>query len=172
MKPVKIINWVAFLLLLTSLFQPMEHHTLAISCSWPCRYPFTFTVFDVSVVFIFSPLLLFFQLLAWAGFETLFMAVVYSWIGIGEISLLLTPLFENKINSQLRQKVHLLFVFLAVVAVLCYGFISDLRYGVEPLMTGYYGLVLSFLLAATASVMRFTETRSIKPSESKAWTTS
>ena len=168
MRLVKIINWVAFLLFLVSLFQPMEHHTLAIPCSWPCQHPFTFTLFDVSVVFVFSPLLLFFQLLAWAGFETLFMAVVYSFVGMGEILLLLTPVFENKINSQLRQNLHLLLVIFAAVSVLCYGFISDLRYGVEPLMIGYYGLALSLLLAVIASVarLRLTTKGMAKPSES------
>lgn len=166
MKPVKIINWVAFLLFLASLFQPMEHHTLAISCSWPCQYPFIFTVFDVSVIFVFSPLLLFFQLFAWADFESSLMALVYSLIGIGEILLLLTPLFENNINSPFRQNLHLLLASLAAVAVLCYGFVSDLRYGVDPLMFGYYGLVLSFLLVALASTVRFATKQKEKPSGS------
>jgi hypothetical protein len=97
--------------------------------------------------------------------KSIFPAIVYSLIGVGEILLLLTPIFENKINSQLRKKMHLLLAFLAVVAVFCYGLISDLRYGVDPLMTGYYGLVLSFLLVAMASIMRLSPRRIVKPSE-------
>lgn len=165
MKTVKIINWAACILFLASLFQPMEHNTVSGPCSWPCLYPFTYTVLDNSLIFVFSPLLVLFQLLAWTGLKSFLAFTVYSLIGIGEILLLLTPALENKINSQFRQNLHLLLASLAAVAVLSYGFISDLRYGVDPLRIGYYYLVLSFLLAALASIMRFITRRSEKPSE-------
>jgi len=163
MKPVKIMNWVACILFLASLFQPMEHHTLSGPCSWPCLYPFTYTVFDNSFIFVLSPLFLLFQLLAWNGSKPLFMAVVYSLIGIGEILLLLTPVLENRINSQFRQNLHLLLVFLASIAILSYGLISDLRFGVDPLRVGYYYLVLSFLLMFVSSTLRFMLRRMERP---------
>lgn len=159
MKTVKIINWAAWIIFLASLFQPMEHNTISGPCSWPCLYPFTYTVFDNSLIFVLSPLFLVFQLLAWAGFRSFLTFAVYSSIGIGEILLLLTPVFENKINSQFRQNLHLLLASLAAIAVLSYGFISDFRYGVDPLRIGYYYLVLSFLLIFLSSILRFMTTR-------------
>lgn len=164
MKLVKIINWVACLLFLASLFQPMEQHTLPGPCSWPCLYPFTYTVLDNSFTFVLSPLFLFFQLLFWNGLTLYFMAVVYSLIGIGEILLLITPLLETKINTEFRKKSHLSLAFLSAVAILCYGLISDFRIGVDPLEIGYYYLTLAFLLAVLASMFRYNAMRSAKPS--------
>jgi hypothetical protein len=165
MKLVKIINWVACLLFLASLFQPMEQHTLSGPCSWPCLYPFTYTVLDNSFTFVLSPVFLFFQLLFWNGFKLFFIAVVYSLIGTGEFLLLITPLLETKINSEFRQKTHLFLAFLSAVAILCYGLISDFRIGVDPLKIGYYYLTLAFLLAVLSSIFRYNTMRSQRPSK-------
>ena len=137
----------------------MEHHTLPGPCSWPCLYPFTYTVLDNSLVFVLSPLLFLFQSLPFLT------AATYSLIGIGEILLLLTPIFENKLNSPFRQNLHLLLAGLAAAAILFYGFNPDLRYGVDPLRAGYYFLALSFLLLATASTLRFISKRNEKTSK-------
>lgn len=163
MKPVKMMNWLACILFLASLFQPMEHHTLSGPCSWPCLHPFTYTVLDNSFIFVLSPLFLLFQLFAWNGFKLFFMFFVYSLIGTGEILVLITPLLETKINSKFRQNLHLLLALLAAVAVLSYSFISDLQYGVDPLRIGYYYLVLSFLLTFLSSILRFMIRRTEKP---------
>jgi hypothetical protein len=148
-------NWAACLLFLVSLFQPMEHHTVPGPCSWPCLYPFTYTVFDNSIIFVLSPLFFIFQLLAWSDFRLFFAGVVYSLIGVGEMLMLLTPVLENKINSPFRQNLHLLLACLAAASVLSYSLFSDLRYGVDPLLIGYYFLVAAFVLAALASILRY-----------------
>lgn len=168
MKTVKIINRVACILFLASLFQPMEQHSLPGPCSWPCLYPFTYTVIEDSFTFIFSPIFFIFQLLFWTGFELFLVAAVYSLIGIGEILLLVTPLLEAKINSEFRQKFHLVLVVLSVVAILCYGLISDLRIGFDPLKIGYYFLTLSLLLAAASSILRYLNKHKEGPSKLSA----
>jgi hypothetical protein len=165
MKPVKTLNWVACILFLASLFQPMEQHTLSGPCSWPCLYPFTYTVLDNSFTFVLSPLFLLIQLLFWNGFRLYFIAVIYSLIGVGEILLLITPLLETRINSEFRQKSHLCLTFLSAVAILCYGLISDFRIGVDPLRIGYYDLTSAFLLLFLSSLLRFMSMRNEKPSK-------
>lgn len=83
------------------------------------------------------------------------MALAFSLIGMGEVLLLVTPFFENKINSPFRQRWHLVLACLALFATLSYSFVEDFRLGIDPLMRGYYVFVLSLVLITASSGLRF-----------------
>ena len=155
MKLIRIINWVAWFIFLGSLFLPMEHNTVSGPCAWPCTNPFVTTVWNNTFIFVLSPFFFFLHLLAGRDFRMVLIFAVYSLIGLGQILLLITPVLQNKLNSQFRQKFYSVLAFLATVATLSYGLISDFRLGVDPLRIGYYGLAASFLLASLSSILRY-----------------
>jgi len=164
MKPTKIINWIAWALFLYSLFLPMERHTVPGPCQWPCFYPFTYTLLNKTFLFLFAPLLLSLRLSFWQGTRDVLMATAFSLIGMGEILLLVTPFFENKINSAFRQIWHLMLACLAFFATLSYSLVEDFRLGVDPMMRGYYVFVLSLVLIVVSSDLRFMIGRNERPS--------
>ena len=155
MKPTKIMNWVALLLFLVSLFLPMERHAVPGPCEWPCFYPFTYTLLNNTILFLFAPLFFLMSLLFWQSLRLVLMAIAFSLIGMGEVLLLLTPFFENRINSPFRQRVHLVLACLAVLGTLSYSLVEDFRLGFDPLLGGYYYFVLALLLIAASSGLRF-----------------
>lgn len=155
----KIITWAAWLVFLSSLFLPMENHNVPGPCTLPCDYPPNYTVLNNSFVFIFSILFLIlylFQFLfTWDGVEQVWMFALYSFIGIGEILLLFAPLLANKITTPFLRKLHLAVTFISTTALILYNVIPNMRFGIDALRTGYYVLVLSFLLALVASALQF-----------------
>ena len=158
MKPVNIINWVASIIFLVSLFLPMEHNTISGPCGLGCT-PFITTVGENALLFVLSPLFLAFQFLAWDGIRMYLVTVTYMLLGLGEILILLTPFVEKKIGSPLRQKLHLSLAVAAVAAILYYGLDPNMRTGVDPLENGYYVIASAFLLVALASLLRFMKAR-------------
>ena len=157
MKYIKILNWGAWILFIASLFLPMEHNSPTGPCSLPCTHPFILTVVDNTLIFVLAPPFFLLTLLGWGSFKMISLFAIYSFIGIGEIVLLLTPLLENKINSRFRQDLHLILVLLGIAAILSYGFTSNFRLGIDPLSIGYYDLVLSFLLIFLSSILRIVQ---------------
>jgi hypothetical protein len=128
MKPQHIINWIAWIIFLVSLFLPIEHNTISGPCGWPCT-PFVTTVGENSFLFVLSPLFLAFQFLAWNGMRMYLVAVTYMLLGLGEILILLTPFVEKKISSSFRQKLHLSLTVTAVAAISYYGLDPNVRTG-------------------------------------------
>ena len=159
-------NWVALILFLFSLFVPMERHAVPGPCEWPCLYPFTYTLLNNTILFLFAPLFLLMNLLFWQGVRVVLMAITFSLIGMGEVLLLLTPFFENRINSPFRQRMHLGLVCLAMLGTLSYGLVEDFRLGFDPLMIGYYYFVWALLLIAASSALRFMTGRGENSSQS------
>ena len=155
MKPTKIISLIAWAVFLYSLFLPMERHTVPGPCQWPCFSPFIYTLLNNTVLFLFAPLLLAMDLFFWQGLRDMLLALAFSLIGMGEVLLLVTPFFENKINSPFRQRWHLVLACLALFATLSYSFVEDFRLGIDPLMRGYYVFVLSLVLITASSGLRF-----------------
>jgi len=155
MKLIRIINWVAWVIFLGSLYLPMEHNTVSGPCAWPCTNPFVTTVWNNTFIFVLSPPFFLLHLIAGEDFKMVLIFAVYSLIGLGEILLLISPVLQNKLNSQSRQNLYSLLAFFATAAILSYGFISNFRLGVDPLRIGYYGLAASFLLVSLSSVLRY-----------------
>ena len=79
--------------------------------------------------------------------------VFYSFIGIGEIMVFLGPFFEGRITQKGSRYIFLL-SFMSVLSVLSYALFPTLRFGVDNLMVGYYGLALSFLLIFISAIIR------------------
>jgi hypothetical protein len=156
--------WAAWLIFVASLFMPVETNSLAGPCSWPCTQPFvdygwqnaSFFVLDL-IVF---PLKLL-EVIYSAAFDPLTLRRVlestliigmYCIIGLGEILIVLAPLWPARIKKTGWQRVHLWALILSALSALAYGLFPNLRLGLEVL-SGYYVWVLSFVLMGGASVL-------------------
>ena len=91
-----------------------------------------------------------------AALNLIFIMTIYSILGLGQLLIVLAPLWPVRIKKLARRKLLFWLVLLATLSVIAYGLFPDIRMGVD-LLNGYYWWVLSFLLLLGASAwMLFT----------------
>ena len=158
----------AWLVFIASLFMPMETNSLAGPCAWPCKQPFIDYGWQNASFFVMSMLafvLSFIQMFYIAIFDPLTMKRIldsllimgiYAVIGLGQILIVLAPLWPAKIKKVFWQRLHLWLVILSTLAALAYGLFPNLRLGLE-FLSGFYLWFFSFLLMAIASVLIHSE---------------
>jgi len=62
---------------------------------------------------------------------------VYSMIGIGQLLVVLAPLWPVRIKKPFRKKLHFWILLFSTLSVIAYGLFPDIRQGVG-LLSGYY----------------------------------
>ena len=150
----KYLNITAWIILAISMLLPMERHTLPGPCTWPCVYPFTYTVLDNTILFILAPFLVPIYLIS--DLTTAGIFIVYSFIGLGELLIFFLPLLDSKFGKIAARYVFAVSI-VCVFALISYALIPSLRVGVDALLKGYYSLTASFLLMAMSRVIRLVD---------------
>lgn len=77
---------------------------------------------------------------------------LYAIIGLGQLLIVLAPIFQVKLKKSTWQSLHLWVVIASTLAVLAYSLFPNLRLGLE-LLNGYYLWNFSFILMCVASVL-------------------
>lgn len=156
--------WAAWLIFIASLFMPMETHSLAGPCAWPCAQPFTNYGWQNASFFVLSIIVFVLNLLQAFSFvmfdpqtlgkimPSLLTAGLYAVIGLGQFLIVLAPFWSAKIKKTGWQRFHLGMVTLSSLTALAYGLFPDFRLGLD-LLSGYYFWALSFLLTLVVSIL-------------------
>jgi hypothetical protein len=154
--------WAAWIAFLVSLFLPIEKHTLPLEVSRFCSGGGVYCGYQNALFFVLSPLFLllnlvqgiqttiFYPEMLGAALQIVLTMTIYSALGLGQLLIVMAPLWLAKIKKPARQKLHFWLALLSALAAIAYGLFPDIRMGVD-LLSGYYLWALSFLLLLSAS---------------------
>jgi hypothetical protein len=154
--------WAAWIAFLISLFLPIEHHTLPLEASRFCSGGSVYCGYQNALFFVLSPLFLllnlvqsvqtaiFYPEMLGAALHIVLSMAIYTVLGLGQLLIVLAPLWPARIKRPARQKLHFWIVLLSALSVIAYGLFPNIRMGVD-LLNGYYVWALSFLLLLGAS---------------------
>jgi len=157
--------WAAWIVFIASLFFPTETHTLPLEASqWQCSNRPAYCGWQSTIFFTFSPAILLLNLvqsiptailypeMLGVQLNIVFTMMIYSVIGLGQFTVVLSPLWPFKIKKVSRQKLLLWIIGLSTLSVIVYGLFPDIRQGLD-LLSGYYLWALSFVLLFGASIL-------------------
>lgn len=157
--------WAAWIAFLISLFLPIERHTLPLEVPRFCSGGAVYCGYQNAFFFVLSPLFLLLNLLQaiqtaffypemlGAALNIVFIMTIYSLLGLGQLLVVLAPLWPVRIKRPARRKLHFWMALLGALSVIAYGLFPDIRMGVD-LLIGYYWWALSFLALLGASAWR------------------
>jgi hypothetical protein len=149
--------WAAWVVFITSLFLPIEHHTLPWEVSRFCFGGAFYCGYQNAGFFVLSPVFLllnlvqaiqtaiFYPEMLGAALSIVLTMAIYSILGLGQLLIALAPLWPVKIKRPARLKLLFWVVLLSAMSMIAYGLFPDIRMGVG-LLSGYYWWALSFLL--------------------------
>ena len=159
--------WAAWIAFIISLFSPIERHTLPLEVSRLCSGGSVYCGYQNVLFFVLSPLFLllnliqaiqtaiFYPEMLGAALNIVLTMAIYSFLGLGQLLIVLAPLWPIKIKRLARRRLHFWTVVLSALSVIAYGLFPDIRMGFD-LLRGYHLWALSFLLLIGASGwMRF-----------------
>jgi len=154
--------WAAWVAFVVSLFLPIERHTLPLEVSRFCSGGGVYCGYQNALFFVLSPLFLllnlvqgiqtaiFYPEMLGAAFHIVLSMAIYSVLGLGQLLIVLAPLWPARIKKPSRRKLHFWLTLLSALSVIAYGLFPDIRMGVD-LLGGYHWWALSFLLLLGAS---------------------
>ena len=154
--------WAAWIAFFVSLFSPIERHTLPLEVSRFCSGGGVYCGYQNALFFVLSPLFLLLNLvqgiqtaifypgMLGAALHIVLTMTVYSALGLGQLLIVLAPLWPVRIKKTARKKLHFWMMLLSALSAIAYGLFPDIRMGVD-LLSGYYWWALSFLLLLGAS---------------------